>query len=131
MPCCIDHVGVDVPLGGFFRALNVRVDRAIGADQLNAGMRSQLLFEQVQAIAQMTPVTALGTLPIAALVLWVGHDAPAFSWLLAWSAAITLTAALSLLRWMKAKGEAQRRSPGSTAIRNAILGSAVMGLLWG
>ena len=65
-----------MPVREAIRALNTRMDRVIGADQLKPSMRSQLLFEQVHAIAQMTPATSAGALAIS---LMLDSDEPGTS----------------------------------------------------
>ena len=52
-----ESLGTEVPAREIIQALNARMDSLIGADKLKTTMRSQLLFEPVQAIVQMTHVT--------------------------------------------------------------------------
>jgi len=119
---------MDLPLAGLFRALNKRVDSAIGADQLKPGMRSQLLFEQVEGIAQITPATSAGALVISVLLMAVSRDLPVFPSVLAWSAALYGALFVALRGWLCGR---HKTTPSPRAIRTAALNAVFMGVIWG
>jgi diguanylate cyclase (GGDEF)-like protein/PAS domain S-box-containing protein len=120
-----------VPLESFFRGLNSRIERAIGADQLKPGTRAQLLAEQIQGIAQMTPVTAAGALVVALVLIATSRGTPAFPALLAWSAALCAGLFATLRGWIF--GQLRRASKPSApkSIRGVVLNALCMGMVWG
>jgi diguanylate cyclase (GGDEF)-like protein/PAS domain S-box-containing protein len=145
--------GVTVPLTALFRAMNSHIERAIGAEQLKPGVRSQLLVEQVKGIAQMTPVTAAGALVASFVLLAISRGTPAFESMLAWSAALYVGLFATVRGWLRGlratrgshtgtaqagAGERfeQQRSGSTTSsptgsVRRALLNAAFMGLIWG
>ncbi|MBX3576536.1 MAG: EAL domain-containing protein [Rhizobiaceae bacterium] len=118
----------------FFGRLNARLDRAIGADQLKPVMRSQLVFEQLQGIAQMTPITTVGSLVISVILLALSYNLPTFGATVVWTAALYAALCVAMLGWHRARRDSvhglQRGSPDK-AIRAAIVHSIVMGAIWG
>ena len=90
-----------MPLQGIFRALNMRVEGAIGADRLKPGTRSQLLVEQIDGIAQMTPATSAGALVISLLLMVTSRDLPVFASVVAWSAALYAALLVAMLGWLR------------------------------
>ena len=69
-------------------AFNTYMDRLIGADRLTRSMRSQLLFEQVQSISQLTPVMSAGAVAISLLLMAMSLDEDVLPSIVAWSAAL-------------------------------------------
>jgi hypothetical protein len=120
-----------VPASEIIRVLNTRMDALIGADRLKPSMRSQLLFEQVQAIVQMTPVTAAGAFAISLLLMAVGRGHPAFPSLVVWSAALYAALFVAMRGWLRTRRKAQTEPPSAKAIRSAFLNAAFMGTIWG
>ena len=107
------------------------MDGLIGADKLKPGMRSQLLFEQVQAIVQMTPVTSAGALVISILLMVVAHGHPVFPAIIVWSAALYAALFVAMRGWLRTRRNAQSEPPSPKAIRSAFLNAAFMGTIWG
>ena len=120
-----------MPAREIIQALNARMDSLIGADKLKPTMRSQLLFEQVQAIVQMTPVTSAGALVISLLLMMVGWGHPAFPSIAAWSAALCATLFVAMRGWLRARRNAQSEPLPPKAVRSALLNAIFMGTIWG
>ena len=120
-----------MPAREIIQALNGRMDSLIGADKLKPTMRSQLLFEQVQAIVQMTPVTSAGALVISLLLMMVGWGHPAFPSIAVWSAALCATLFVAMRGWLRTRRNAQSEPLSPKAVRSAFLNAAFMGTIWG
>jgi diguanylate cyclase (GGDEF)-like protein/PAS domain S-box-containing protein len=124
-------LGVDVPVRKLLGRLNHQLDRAIGADQLRPIMRSQLLYEQVQGITQMTPVTTVGAVAISIVLMALSYDLTIFPALLAWIGGLYVALFLAMRGWWRARHADARKSIPAKAIRTAILNAIAMGLIWG
>jgi len=122
---------MEVPSRGVFRALNRRIDRAIGADRLSYGTRKQLRQEQIRTIAQMTPVIAAGAVLISLLMLVTAWDMPGFPAILAWSAALCITLIVSMRRWFGYRHDMRPMRAASREMRAVVLDSFFMGVIWG
>jgi diguanylate cyclase (GGDEF)-like protein/PAS domain S-box-containing protein len=120
-----------MPLPGIFRALNLRVDSAIGADQLKPGMRAQLLSEQILGIARMTPVTSAGAVVVSLVLMAVSRGQPVFASVAAWSLPLYAALFVAVRRWLRGAGFSAGRRPSPGAVRKAMLNAALMGLIWG
>jgi diguanylate cyclase (GGDEF)-like protein/PAS domain S-box-containing protein len=123
--------GVTVTLPAVFRALNMRVESAIGADRLKPGTRSQLLQEQVQGIAQMTPVTAAGALVVSLVLVAISRGTPALPAIVVWSTALYVGLFVTMRGWMRGFRGGRRRAPSPRSLRTALLHAGCMGLIWG
>ena len=120
-----------MPASEIVRVLNARMDGLIGADRLKPSMRSQLLFEQVQAIVQMTPVTSAGAFAISLLLMAVSRGHPVFPSIVVWSAALYAALLVAMRGWLRTRREVQSEPPSPQAIRSAFLNAAFMGTIWG
>ena len=108
------------------------MDRLIGADRLKPGMRSQLLFEQVQAISQMTPVTSAGALAISLLLMAMSRDAAVLAVDRRLERRALCRPVRRHARLAARQAQASRtRKPSPNAVRAAFLNSAFMGMVWG
>ena len=120
-----------MPAREIIRVLNARMDALIGADRLKPSMRSQLLFEQVQAIVQMTPVTSAGALVISLLLMAVSRGHPVFPSIVVWSAALYAALFVAMRGWLRTRRKAQSEPPRRKRVRSAFLNAAFMGTIWG
>jgi diguanylate cyclase (GGDEF)-like protein/PAS domain S-box-containing protein len=123
--------GVIVTLSAVFRALNMRVDSAIGADRLKPGTRAQLLQEQIQGIAEMTPATAAGALVVSLVLVAIGRGTPALPAVAAWSAALYVGLFLTMRGWLRRPRGARKQAPSARALRTALINAGFMGVIWG
>ena len=101
-----------MPLTVLLRALNSRIERAIGADQLRPAVRSQLLVEQVRGIAEMTPVTTAGALVVSFVLLAISGSTPAFEPMLVWSAALYVGLFATVRGWLRGLRTARSANSG-------------------
>ena len=122
-----ENLGAEVPVRGIVQVLNVRLDGLIGADRLKPGMRAQLLFEQVQAIVQMTPVTSAGAFVISLLLMTVAQGHAVFPSIVVWSAALYAALFIAMRGWMRTRRKAQSEPPSPRAIRSTCINAAFMG----
>ena len=112
-------------------AFNTYMDRLIGADRLKPSMRSQLLFEQVQAISQLTPVMSAGAVAISLLLMAMSLDEAVLPSIVAWSAALYAALFVGMRGWLRVKRSVEDRKPSANAVHAAFLNSAFLGMVWG
>jgi diguanylate cyclase (GGDEF)-like protein/PAS domain S-box-containing protein len=120
-----------MPVGAVLGRLSESLDRAIGADRLKPAMRSQLLFEQVQAIAQMTPITTAGSVVIAMLLLALSYDQPIFPHIVAWALVLCGALFLGINRRQRVRSDDTVRQAPQKAINVATLNAILVGTIWG
>jgi len=120
-----------VPLSSVLGRLNAWLDRAIGADQLKPAMRAQLVHEQIQGIAQMTPITAVGSVAISVVILALSYGQPLFFAVGAWSIVLYAVLGVAMAGWRRATRNDGQRTHANTSIRSAVLNAIVIGAIWG
>ena len=94
-------------------------------------MRSQLLFEQVQSISQLTPVMSAGAVAISLLLMAMSLDEDVLPSIVAWSAALYAALFVGMRGWLRVKRSVEDRKPSANAVHAAFLNSAFLGMVWG
>lgn len=123
--------GDRVGYGRLVQLLSRRVDAAVGASSLTPGMRSQLLTEQIQAIIQMTPAMAAGSIFIATLLLGATIQTFVFPFMLIWAGLLITVLSFAVRAWWFARSRPERRVASRRAEGRAMAYGFALGCLWG